>query len=58
MLGPKYLVAPVTEENDSKTVYLPAGKWRDDLGKVFRGPKVLQLENVPIERLPYYERLK
>lgn len=57
MLGDKYLVAPVMDEDDSKTVYLPAGKWRDDTGKIFKGPKVLNLTQVPISRLPYYERL-
>ena len=58
MLGPRYLVAPVTEEDDSKTVYLPKGKWRDDLGKVWKGPKVLQLKDIPLDRLPYYEKIK
>ena len=57
MLGPRYLVAPVTSEDDSKTVYLPAGMWRDDLGETIEGPKVLELSNIPIGRLPYYERL-
>lgn len=57
MLGPKYLVAPVTNEDDSKRIYLPAGKWRDDLGKVWRGPKVLDLKDIPLDRLPYFERL-
>lgn len=57
MLGPKYLVAPVTTEDDCKTVYLPAGRWRDDQGKTWRGPKVLELKDVPLERLPYYEKI-
>lgn len=57
MLGPKYLVAPVLNEDDSQTVYLPKGKWRDDLGKIFKGPRVLKLQNVPIDRLPYYEKI-
>ena len=34
MLGDKYLVAPVVDEDDSKTVYLPDGRWRDDQGKM------------------------
>ena len=58
MLGPKYLVAPVIEEDDTKTVWLPAGKWKDDLGHIHRGPKVLNLQNIPLDRLPYFERLK
>ncbi len=57
MLGPRYLVAPVLDEDDSKTVFLPEGKWRDDLGAVHQGPLVLELKDVPLERLPYYERL-
>ncbi|MBO4341200.1 MAG: glycoside hydrolase [Bacteroidales bacterium] len=58
MLGPKYLVAPVTNEDDSKTIYLPAGRWRDDLGRTHRGPKVLDLKNIPLDRLPYFEKIK
>ena len=57
MLGPKYLVAPVVNENDSVTVELPEGRWKDDLGVIHSGPAVLQLNDVPIERLPYYERI-
>lgn len=57
MLGSRYLVAPVTDEDDHVTVYLPKGKWKDDLGKVFKGPQVIQLQNVPLDRLPYYERM-
>ena len=34
MLGPKWLVAPVTAEDDAVTVELPAGRWTDDLGTV------------------------
>ena len=58
MLGPKYLVAPVVREDDSVTVYLPAGRWKDDQGKNWRGPKVLNLTDVPLERLPFFERVK
>lgn len=57
MLGPDYLVAPVLREDDSVRVELPRGRWKDDLGKVFRGPKVLELKNVPLDRLPYYKRM-
>lgn len=57
MLGPRYLVAPVVNEDDSKTVYLPAGIWKDDLGQEFNGPQVLELKDVAVDRLPYYERI-
>ena len=55
MLGSRWLVAPVVTPNDAKTVELPAGKWRDDLGEMHEGPKTMQLEGVPLARLPRYE---
>ena len=57
MLGPDYLVAPVLREDDCVTVELPVGQWQDDLGVVHAGPKVLQLHDVPLERLPYYKKM-
>ena len=56
MLGSRWLVAPVTTPDNAKTVELPAGTWRDDLGVVHEGPATLLLENVPLSRLPRYER--
>ena len=58
MLGDRWLVAPVTTPDDAKTVELPAGKWRDDLGEEHLGPKTLNLKNVPLDRLPRYERIQ
>ena len=57
MLGSRWLVAPVLSPDGAKTVELPAGRWRDDLGAVHDGPAALRLENVPLSRLPRYERL-
>jgi alpha-glucosidase len=57
MLGDRWLVAPVLTPDDAKTVELPAGRWRDDLGETVEGPKTLRLENVPLSRLPRYERI-
>lgn len=57
MLGKDYLVAPMVESGDRRLVRLPKGTWVDDLGKKHRGPKVLKIA-VPIERLPYYKRVK
>lgn len=57
MLGDKYLVAPMITRGSSRTVQLPAGLWQDDQGKRFRGPKTINI-TVPIERLPYYKRIK
>ena len=58
MLGGRWLVAPVVTPDDAKVVWLPSGRWRDDLGEEHVGPKELRLENVPISRLPRYERLR
>ena len=55
MLGDRWLVAPVLTPDDAKTVELPAGKWRDDIGQEFVGPKTVRLEGVPLARLPRYE---
>ena len=57
MLGSRWLVAPVITPDDAKTVELPAGRWRDDLGETHVGPKTLRLEDVPLARLPRYERI-
>ena len=57
MLGDKYLVAPVVTPDDTRTVKLPRGTWKDDEGKKFRGPKEITI-TVPLERLPYYEKVK
>ena len=58
MLGSDYLVAPVLREDDTVTVELPEGKWLDDQGETFIGPQVLNLKNVPLERLPYYKKIE
>ena len=57
MLGSKLLVAPVVREDDTLTVRLPEGAWRDDLGETHVGPTTLHLTEVPLTRLPRYELL-
>ena len=58
LMGDDLLVAPVLEKNGAqRRVALPPGRWRDDLGAVHDGPATLFLEDVPISRLPHYERL-
>lgn len=58
MLGDRWLVAPVVTPGGAKTIELPAGRWRDDTGAVFDGPAVLKLREVPLSRLPRFERLE
>ena len=57
MVGDKYLVAPMVTKGTCRKVKLPKGEWKDDMGKKFRGPKTIEIE-VPLERLPYFERIK
>jgi alpha-glucosidase (family GH31 glycosyl hydrolase) len=56
MLGDKYLVAPVVTSEDKRTVKLPKGRWKDDLGKIHKGGATILLD-VPLNRLPYFEKL-
>jgi alpha-glucosidase len=57
MLGDKYLVAPVVDDRLEREVRLPLGTWRDELGKKYKGGKTYTI-NVPLERLPYFEKIK
>jgi len=57
MLGDKYLVAPMVTPGVKRTVKLPKGKWKDERGQIFKGPKVIDTD-VPLNRLPYYEKIK
>jgi len=56
MLGDKYMVAPVVTSENNRMVKLPKGKWKDDLGKIYKGGQILKF-NVPLNRLLYFERL-
>jgi alpha-glucosidase (family GH31 glycosyl hydrolase) len=57
MLGSKYLVAPVVASGTAKTVYLPKGTWKSDLGKTLKGPQKVDME-VAADRLPVFELIK
>lgn len=56
MLGPEYLVAPMVTPGTTRTVVLPKGMWKDDLGKTWKGGKTITI-GVPLSRLPYFQRL-
>lgn len=57
MLGDKYLVAPVVDDRLERDVILPVGVWRDDQGKRYKGGQKYRIE-VPLDRLPYFEKIK
>lgn len=44
MLGDKYLIAPVADDNTKRLVRLPKGSWRDANGKKHKGPAVLEVD--------------
>jgi len=54
MLGNKYLVAPMITKGTTRTVKLPKGNWVDELGKKYKGGKLITIE-VPLNRLPYFQ---
>jgi alpha-D-xyloside xylohydrolase len=58
MLGPKYLVAPVTAQNaTTRKLYFPAGAdWRDVWsGEVVKGGQAMTVK-APLDVIPAYER--
>lgn len=57
MLGSKYLVAPMITKGTKRTVKLPKGTWKDDLGAKHKGGKTITID-VPLNRLPYFEKIK
>ncbi len=57
MLGNKYLVAPMVANGNTKTIYLPKGKWKSDLGKTVKGPAMIEMD-VAADRLPVFELIK
>lgn len=57
MLGDKYLVAPVVDNRLEREVQLPKGTWRDEQGRKYKGGKTYKIA-VPLERLPYFKRIK
>jgi alpha-glucosidase (family GH31 glycosyl hydrolase) len=57
MLGPAILVAPILNSENTRTVMLPKGKWRNMLdNKVISGPKTITLK-VTLSQLPYFVKL-
>lgn len=57
MLGDKYMITPVVTVENKRTVKLPKGQWKDELGKKYKGGKTIEID-VPLSRLPYFEKIK
>lgn len=57
MLGDQYLVAPIMSSNHTRTVKLPKGKWKDDMGKQYKGRKTYTI-TAPLSRLPWFVEMK
>ena len=57
MLGDHYLVAPMVKPGSKRNIQLPPGTWKDDLGLIHKGGKSFEI-NVPLNRIPYFERVK
>jgi len=58
MIGTDLMVAPVVEKNArTRKVVFPKGEWLGDDGSKVEGPKTIEID-VPLERLPYYVRIK
>jgi len=57
VLGNTIIVAPIVKKGArSRTVLLPAGEWKADDGKVYKGGKEIMV-SVPLARLPYFKLL-
>jgi alpha-D-xyloside xylohydrolase len=56
LLGPDLLVAPMTDPEGTRHVYLPDGDWIDFwTGTVHKGPRYLRVAK-PMEQMPLYVR--
>lgn len=58
VLGNDIIVAPVVEKGArARTVVLPKGNWLAEDGKTYEGGKTIEI-SVPLERLPYFRKIK
>lgn len=55
MDGPSILAAPVLQQDNAKSVYLPSGEWYEfNTTSILKGPQTLQLKNVAMDHIPVY----
>lgn len=58
VLGSDIIVAPVVWQGArERSVYLPEGDWRAEDGTVYQGGGSIRID-VPLERLPYFKRIR
>lgn len=55
MLGDDLLVAPMVTSGTSRSVTLPAGRWTDEYGKIYKGGRSYEIE-VPLDRIPRFKK--
>jgi alpha-D-xyloside xylohydrolase len=54
MFGDAFLIAPILNASNKRTVYLPAGTWCDyETGKEYKGPDTIHVEP-PLDVLPVF----
>uniref|UniRef100_A0A146M3J7 Putative family 31 glucosidase KIAA1161 n=1 Tax=Lygus hesperus TaxID=30085 RepID=A0A146M3J7_LYGHE len=60
LVGDEILVAPVVEKGAyNRSVFIPSGSWTDaNNGQPIKGPLIIPEYPAPIEKLPYFIRLK
>ena len=53
MSGEILLIAPLLTEEDSRQMYIPSGEWYDFwTGESIKGPVWINMENIPIDKIP------
>lgn len=58
MLGNEIIVAPATARGaTSRTIAIPDGIWRSDLGEIVRGPATVEVDT-PIDRIPRFHKME
>lgn len=56
MLGDKIMIAPVVNKGNSRKIIFPKGKWKDGIGKIFKGPLTENIV-VALDQIPFFEKL-
>ena len=57
MLGESIMVAPMLTAGSKRSIVVPSGDWLSDAGETITGGVKIEI-NVPLERLPYFIKIK